>query len=317
MSVRRPSFAVLCRRCRDLILLLVDVSKAHKNGTDHLKWWNETYGKTRSIQNIAIQECELCRILRQTFVKTSGFSSSDTRINISNRTFATYKGLDHSTCLFEALEASLALAPVLPVVQTDEGEDINAFTGRLVLQLADPLLVRDWLKQCEQHINCSVELSFQDFDFPFRLIDVQKGSIVEAIGNCRYVTLSYVWGNVKQVMLNKVTQKFLEQAGSITVQGLRSPGDKYTDLKKALEGRVIPRTIREAILLCQFLGERYLWTDSLCICRMMNFKIKLERGQIPISCHRYRKWTSFTVLQCLPSSQHPEKIQMRDFLVSI
>jgi hypothetical protein len=88
---------------------------------------------------------------------------------------------------------------------------------------------------------------------------------VEASGNCRYVTLSYVWGNVKQVMLNKVTQKFLERAGSITVEGFRSPGDESTDLKTALEGSVIPRTIREAILICQFLGERYLWTDSLCI----------------------------------------------------
>ncbi|KAF2692270.1 heterokaryon incompatibility, partial [Lentithecium fluviatile CBS 122367] len=67
--------------------------------------------------------------------------------------------------------------------------------------------------------------------------------LVDASLDVRYVALSYAWGGVKQVMLNKTSREFLNQVGSI----------------------MIPQTIRDAIRLCQLLGERCLWKDSLCI----------------------------------------------------
>jgi hypothetical protein len=77
--------------------------------------------------------------------------------------------------------------------------------------------------------------------------------------------LNYVWDSVKQVVLNKITQKFLEQEGSITIEGLQDPEDEHINLKADLEGKVIPQTIRDTILLCQLLNRQYLWTDLLCI----------------------------------------------------
>jgi Heterokaryon incompatibility protein (HET) len=86
------------------------------------------------------------------------------------------------------------------------------------------------------------------------------------------VALSYVWGGVKQVMLNKKTQKFLEREGAISVEGLKEPDGEYAHLRPELEGRVVPRTIRDAVQLCQLLDERYLWTDSMCILQDDDFQ---------------------------------------------
>jgi hypothetical protein len=265
MLIKRPNSAVLCLQCANILPLLVDISKPHKSGDAYTKWWDETYGKIRNIRGLVPDNCELCRILQNAFGKLSGFSSTDTTIDINYTNFATYKDLQHGSCLFSACGARLSLAPVLPVVQADDGEDIKAFTGRFVLPLMNPLLVRDWLDRCERHIGCGADHSSKDFNFTFRLIDVQKGCLVEAPVDCRYVALSYVWGSVKQVMLNKATQKFLEQEGSISAKGLKDPEGEYINLKLDLEGRVIPRTIRDAILFCILVKENYLWTDSLCI----------------------------------------------------
>ncbi|KAF2105039.1 HET-domain-containing protein [Rhizodiscina lignyota] len=272
MLIQRPNSAVLCPHCTNLASLLVDISQTPKPGNAHTKWWDETYGKIRSIQGITPDTCQLCRILQRAFARIPGFNPADTKINISNRTLAKYKGLEHSACEFQACGARLALAPIIPVVKTDDGEDVHAFTGRFVLKFMNPLLTRNWMDRCEKHAGCRPDHSSKDFDFPFRLIDVQKGRLVEAPADSRYVALSYVWGSVKQVLLNKTTRKFLEQEGSISVSGLKEPQEEYTQLGKELEGRVIPRTIRDAILLCQLLNERYLWTDSLCILQDDDFQ---------------------------------------------
>jgi hypothetical protein len=265
MSVQRPHGAVLCSQCTNLLPLLVDISPGSKSGTAHTEWWNATYGKVKSVQRLVPESCELCFILQKTFGHIPGFNTADTNISVSNHNFARYKGLQHSGCEFGASGVRLALGPARSVVKTDEGEDILAFTGRIVLPLLNSLLVRNWLDRCANHAGCQADHSSEDFDFSFRLIDVQKGCLVEAPTDVRYVALSYVWGGVKQVMLNKTTRAYLEQEGSISDGGLKYPDGKYMHLRPGLEGRVIPRTIRDAILLCRALNERYLWTDSLCI----------------------------------------------------
>lgn len=161
----------------------------------------------------------------------------------------------------------MALAPALPVVTTDDGEYVPAFTGRPVLQLMNPLLARYWMARREKDAACKPDYSSKDFDFPFRLIDVQDGRLVEAPPDVRYVALSYVCGGVKQVMLGKTTRKFLKQERSRSPEELKEPEGEYLHVGQTVEaeGRVIPRTIRDAIRLCQLLNERYLWTDALCI----------------------------------------------------
>lgn len=265
-SIQRPESATLCSQCTQLAPLLVEISAASKPGNAHTDWWNSTYGRFRAgIKGLAPDSCELCCILQQAFRHVSGFSSTDTVITISNEVFARYKGLQHGTCLFNVGEARMALAPSRPVVKINEGEDIQAFTGRFILPLINPSLVRSWLDRCREHVECQPDHSSKDFDFAFRLIDVQNGCIVDAPRDARYIALSYVWGSVQQVMLNKRTRKYLEQKGSISIAGLKEPGIEFSHLDSDFRGKVIPRTIRDAILFCQTLTERYLWTDSLCI----------------------------------------------------
>ncbi|KAI1469474.1 uncharacterized protein F4812DRAFT_458013 [Daldinia caldariorum] len=59
----------------------------------------------------------------------------------------------------------------------------------------DPDFVNSWMSRCErEHTGCRVEWS--DELFVCKAIDVSSRQIVISSSQCRYVTLSYVWGGV-------------------------------------------------------------------------------------------------------------------------
>lgn len=82
----------------------------------------------------------------------------------------------------------------------------------------------------------------------FRLIDTLRKCIVEGKAEETYAALSYVWGDTRQILLNDSTHRQLLMDGALDVGGLRPS-----------------QTILEAMALCQMIGQRYLWVDSLCI----------------------------------------------------
>lgn len=84
-----------------------------------------------------------------------------------------------------------------------------------------------------------------------RVIDTVDGCIVRAPPCCRYLALSYVWGNVEQPMLTQATSERLSTPRALL-------GEFWTKL---------PKTIQDTITLSGLIGERYLWVDSLCIVR--------------------------------------------------
>ena len=84
----------------------------------------------------------------------------------------------------------------------------------------------------------------------FRVIDVLDFCVITAPNPCRYISLSYVWGGVPLFRLTKENKVLLSQPGS---------------LKEHSAWSYIPQTIRDAIILTQQLGERYLWIDSFCL----------------------------------------------------
>ncbi|KAF2644486.1 HET-domain-containing protein [Massarina eburnea CBS 473.64] len=276
MIIQRPASPKLCSQCTPLIPLLVDISPASKPSHVQRQWWNETFSKAMDgIQGLSPDECELCNILYRRFSQVPGFDVSNTKIRVSQHRFSSYKDVEHCGCSFRACGARLDLAPVLPVVKTDDGEDINAFTGRPVLPTIIPWLPRLWMAICKEHPDCVPDYSSKDFDFPFRLIDVKEGRLVDAPPDACYVALSYVWGGIKQVTLKRSNKEYLEQPGSITQDGLTEPNNEqeHAGGSVKLEGGIVPRTIREAILLCQQMNERYLWTDSLCILQDDEFQM--------------------------------------------
>ena len=118
----------------------------------------------------------------------------------------------------------------------------------------DPKLLTRWLSICEtSHNGTCVPRSFGAGDntpnFCFRCIDVQARCVKELdIATCRYVALSYVWGDAVQVKLGKDTSERLFSPGGLS--------DVCLD---------IPQTILDAMLVTSNIGERYLWVDALCI----------------------------------------------------
>jgi hypothetical protein len=125
--------------------------------------------------------------------------------------------------------------------------------------------IREWLSGCEEdvsHNECKAS-TIQWQNFPgvrFKAIDVHRRYIVDAPDDCSFIVLTYVWGGVDQPKLTADTMPILMREG-----GLDAIWPK------------IPTTIRDAITVCERLGERYLWIDALCIMqdsvRDMKFQI--------------------------------------------
>jgi hypothetical protein len=115
--------------------------------------------------------------------------------------------------------------------------------------------VTEWLTLCDRHhgAKCVAPLSEITQNEPFtkvpaRVIDVQNQCVVPNTYNCRYMALSYVWGQAPTLRLSKENARILMTSG-----GLRTLRQQ------------IPRTIDDAIDLVSKIGERYLWVDTLCL----------------------------------------------------
>ncbi|KAH0562739.1 hypothetical protein GP486_002602 [Trichoglossum hirsutum] len=126
--------------------------------------------------------------------------------------------------------------------------------SRLGGRLLDPekvstQLLCSWIKICEKEDGqtCgSVNAKNHDMTGRILVIDVERLCVVDAPWECRYVALSYCWGDtptLKHTLANSTE--------------LRTPG--------GLDNELVPLTIRDAMLLIRHLGYWYLWVDALCI----------------------------------------------------
>ncbi|KAK0740066.1 heterokaryon incompatibility protein-domain-containing protein [Schizothecium vesticola] len=87
---------------------------------------------------------------------------------------------------------------------------------------------------------------------PARVVDVHNNCVVNLSPHDDYVTLSYVWG--QGVMTEGVAT-----ATNTSISSLQEPGSLSSSR------HVLPKTIRDAMVVCRKIGFRYLWVDSLCI----------------------------------------------------
>ncbi|PVH68449.1 HET-domain-containing protein, partial [Cadophora sp. DSE1049] len=113
-------------------------------------------------------------------------------------------------------------------------------------------LIREWLSECDDAHGkkCSHHPWATSSDSPstLRVIDVQNDCLVTAPPDCRYITLSYVWGAGKTVTLHEKDMPSLSMPGSL----LKHHGS-------------VAQTILDAMKLTREIGERYLWVDGICI----------------------------------------------------
>ena len=127
--------------------------------------------------------------------------------------------------------------------------------GRLLdAKWIDPSIGCLWLRECESRHGpeCNEHgwaIAMEKPKF-LRVVDVQDYCIKSVTGstNCRYIALSYVWGRAKMVKLLYSNMESLM---------------KKNGLLEYIHG--LPQTITDAIEVVKGMGERYLWTDALCI----------------------------------------------------
>lgn len=140
----------------------------------------------------------------------------------------------------------------------DDGTATSPYgCARAVTSHIDPLLISKWIKLCEVHHEetCNpkrdvIRASEGDAGVKvLRVIDTENQCIVEAVPGLRYLTLSYVWGQVvPSIRLQRNNLAELTTKGALHTLRER-----------------LPKTIRDAIDLVKLIGEQYLWVDSLCL----------------------------------------------------
>jgi hypothetical protein len=109
--------------------------------------------------------------------------------------------------------------------------------------------IKTWITECDQeHENCWRRSFHIAQPVDIFVIDVVNLCISRYHQGLKYLALSYVWGEAKNFELRRDNVRELFKEGS-----LRS------------YWKVVPRTIKDAIMVTEKLGFQYIWVDSLCI----------------------------------------------------
>ena len=113
--------------------------------------------------------------------------------------------------------------------------------------------IKYWLDDCKvYHGSACLPIAREDLDSDgFRVIDVKRHCIVATPPGCKYLALSYCWGDVSGKEHLRLTSANFAQ--------LHTPGELSIDNVR------VPATIRDAIYLTECLDYKYLWVDALCI----------------------------------------------------
>ncbi|KAK9423292.1 putative Heterokaryon incompatibility domain-containing protein [Seiridium unicorne] len=107
--------------------------------------------------------------------------------------------------------------------------------------------LRTCVSNClKNHQSCNT-LDDTSFPMDFRLVDVEKGCILSVLSATppEYVALSYIWGEAENTDW--------------------STKSNIAERLKSLDTSIMPATLRDAMIVCEKLGERYIWIDRLCI----------------------------------------------------
>jgi len=148
------------------------------------------------------------------------------------------------------LEDKLRLPEVLRIIiQRVDAEYPKPFHGILLdRERASIEALRTWMMLCENAHPKTTGHCIEPKQPCLRLIDVDEKRIVEVEYPCRYVCLSYVWGNMSQPQYNSKTKSAFEAPNGLGPESVS-----------------LPQTITDAMVVTRQLGIRFLWIDTLCI----------------------------------------------------
>ncbi|KAK4504316.1 hypothetical protein PRZ48_005232 [Zasmidium cellare] len=147
---------------------------------------------------------------------------------------------------------TVSLDLVGDIRDTQTGQTLTSGVRRPVRASLDATDLKEWLETCDSchtaHVlerttsEADIHAEFEQLQAKgrFRLIDVKANKVVSLRHTPRYFALSYIWGP--------------------TMASYHASNLLSTELSDSL-----PRTVQDAMLLVERLGEQYLWVDTLCI----------------------------------------------------
>ncbi|KAF2193520.1 HET-domain-containing protein [Zopfia rhizophila CBS 207.26] len=160
------------------------------------------------------------------------------------------------------INATTEAAEILKRLQSDSSFQLESVKS--TISEVDFTYIRQWLSRCEEDVGHN-ECKASTIQWPnlrgvqFKVIDVYRRCIVNAPDGCSFIVLTYVWGGVDQPKLTGNTKSFMMREGGLDAMW-----------------PITPLTIRDAITVCERLGERHLWIDALCIMQDSVHERKLQ-----------------------------------------
>lgn len=206
------------------------------------------------VEVAARTDCGLCRFLTEAFLDGPGAREIlQNKALIQGAWSSISDGLPNASLLFW-LVANNDVDKIELSIRHIRDDEVPMLGDARIINDAfiNVNLVKKWIDLCEKKHECkSVPIeATRASQLPggFMVIDVIDNCLVGKSYPCRYLTLSYVWGNSIAFMTTSKNVNELRAKGSI--------GDIWNQLSP---------TIQDAILLTRQLEERYIWIDSLCI----------------------------------------------------
>ena len=146
----------------------------------------------------------------------------------------------------------------------------HPFALRLVTDVAGggrrvPMNTLDfgWIRNTLHLCDLSTDMPHHVFQRPIRVIDVWNMCVVDMLEVEDYVALSYPWGRVGRLRLNKSNEAELRKENGV-----------------AKEFNQLARTIQDAIILTKKVGQRRLWVDSLSIVQDDETDVRQQMAQM-------------------------------------
>jgi hypothetical protein len=242
-----------CKLCSTCSKLEIGKRLAQSVGRPPSKW-TKSFSACEVAANQSCPFCKLLWTLSQENTFWNGNPRPGSVIHVSLSFDDTYSIVgDPATvyipCLKVESQENIQLVEELNKDRR-QGHRESLFRLRKLEPYVDIGLIRDWLCICEENHDSCRKSTHRETKHSIRLIDVNKRCVINAIGNCKYAALSYVWGGreVQQLKLEKHTAARFFQEGGLS--------SSHKD---------IPSTIEDAMTVCSLLKMHYLWVDALCI----------------------------------------------------
>lgn len=246
---------MLCDTCASLNLKVEDFLISSADSAEKSDAFMDI-GQLKEVRSKAHQ-CPLCRLILEAAGPPRGRNGEEEE-DVQCKLYWNVDGFVSSSDSPQVWHLTVSMRPSInefdyhriTLLADDTPEGKGLFLGRIIPP--DKIKMKQiikWMQYCIRWHDAGCDETLSSLSSgrfsKLRVIDTWRLCIVDASPECKYFTLSYVWGSAT---VFKLTSTNLEE--------LATPGA----LKKVWQQ--LPRTIQDSITLTSTLHERYLWVSS-------------------------------------------------------